>query len=71
VVYTAILLGSVKFNTGDPPKSPLKRGTYIPPLTKYHSFFLRQVERERIQKNNPLSSSQGKSQEVANHSKYQ
>jgi CHAT domain-containing protein len=24
----------VKFNTGDPPKSPLKRGTYIPPLKR-------------------------------------
>jgi hypothetical protein len=24
----------VKFNTGDPPKSPFLRGTYIPPLLR-------------------------------------
>ena len=24
----------MKFNTGDPPKSPLKRGTYIPPFLR-------------------------------------
>ena len=24
----------VKFNTGDPPKSPFLRGTYIPPLKR-------------------------------------
>jgi len=50
---------------------PYEKTMFLGLLDRCSSIILPQVERERIQKNNPLSSTQGKSQEVANHSKYQ